>query len=426
MNKFIKSTLILIFGGFITKILGMVIKIVMTRYIGIEGISLYMLIMPTFSLFIGLCQFGMPIAVTKIVSENKSNNKNIILISIILSLIIDIILMLIIIICSKFISINLLNDYRTYYPLLAISLTLPFISISSIIRSYFFGKQKVLPHVLSNIIEDIVRLIIIIIGVPIFLTKGIIFTVCFLVLSNIISELVSIFVLYLFLPKKININKNDFNFKNIKKITNISLPTVSTRLIGNIGYFFEPIIITNVLLYIGYSNNFIVKEYGIISGYVIPLLTLPSFFMNAISSTLLPVISNDITRGNKINKRIKQGIIFSLLIGIPCTIIFIVFPKQLLCFIYNTNLGSNYIRFLAPIFLLLYIQGPLTSVLQAVGLSKKAMMGSLIGILIRTTLLFILSLLKIGLWSLIIAIAFNIIYTTIHHIIVLKKEGLFC
>ena len=422
MNKFIKSTLLLIFGGFITKILGMLIRIVMTRYIGIEGIGLYMLIMPTFSLFIGLCQFGLPIAVTKIVSENKSNNKNIILISIILSLIIDVILMLIIIISSKFISINLLNDYRTYYPLIAISIVLPFISISSIIRAYFFGKQKIFPHVFSNIIEDIVRLIIIIIGVPIFLTKGIIYTVCFLVLSNIISELTSIFILYLFLPNKISINKNDFDFKNIKKITNISLPTVSTRLIGNIGYFFEPIIITNVLLYIGYSNNFIVKEYGIISGYVIPLLTIPSFFTNAISSSLLPVISNDRSNGKNINKRIKQGLIFSLLIGIPSTIILMVFPKELLNLIYNTDLGINYIRFLAPLFLLLYIQGPLTSILQAINLSKKAMFGSLIGILIRTILLFVLSLFKIGLWSLILSITFNILYTTIHHIIVLKKE----
>ena len=422
MNKFVKSTLILILGGFITKILGMIIRIVMTRYIGIEGIGLYMLIMPTFSLFIGLCQFGLPIAVTKIVSENKNNNKNIILISIILALSIDILLMLIIIITSKFISINLLNDYRTYYPLISISIVLPFISISSIIRSYFFGKQKVLPHVLSNIIEDIVRLIIIIIGVPIFLTKGIIYTVCFLILSNIISELCSIFILYFFLPKKISINKNDFNFKNIKKITNISLPTVLTRLIGNIGYFFEPIIITNVLLYVGYNNGFIIKEYGIISGYVIPLLTIPSFFSNAISSSLLPVISNDISRGNKINKRIKQGLSFSLMIGIPFTVIVMLFPKELLGLIYNTNLGVNYIRFLAPIFLLLYIQGPLTSILQGINLNKKAMIGSLTGILIRTITLFVLSLFKIGLWSLIIAISFNILYTTIHHILVLKKS----
>ena len=49
-NKFIKSTLILVIGGFFTKVLGMTIKIVLTRLIGTEGIGLYSMIMPTFLL----------------------------------------------------------------------------------------------------------------------------------------------------------------------------------------------------------------------------------------------------------------------------------------------------------------------------------------------------------------------------------------
>ena len=50
-NKFITTTLILIIGGAITKVLGMVIRIIMTRIVGSDGISLYMLIFPTFALY---------------------------------------------------------------------------------------------------------------------------------------------------------------------------------------------------------------------------------------------------------------------------------------------------------------------------------------------------------------------------------------
>ena len=64
-NKFLKMTMLLIIGGFITKILGMLIKIVMTRFIGTEGIGIYMLIMPTFSLLVSLTQFGFPVAISK-------------------------------------------------------------------------------------------------------------------------------------------------------------------------------------------------------------------------------------------------------------------------------------------------------------------------------------------------------------------------
>ena len=70
-SKFIKSTIILIIGGFITKILGLIIKIVTTRYMGDEGIGIYMLIMPTFMLFITIAQLGFPIAVSKLVAEEK-------------------------------------------------------------------------------------------------------------------------------------------------------------------------------------------------------------------------------------------------------------------------------------------------------------------------------------------------------------------
>ena len=63
MNKtFIKSTFILLVGSIITKVLGMLIKIVMGRFVGAEGLGLYMMILPTFSLFISLGQVGMPTA----------------------------------------------------------------------------------------------------------------------------------------------------------------------------------------------------------------------------------------------------------------------------------------------------------------------------------------------------------------------------
>ena len=86
MSKFIKSTLILLVGGFLTKVLGMLIKIITTRIIGTETLGLYMLIMPTFNLFITLAQGGLPISVSKIVSENKKDNKKIVFSSIFYSI----------------------------------------------------------------------------------------------------------------------------------------------------------------------------------------------------------------------------------------------------------------------------------------------------------------------------------------------------
>ena len=208
-----------------------------------------------------------------------------------------------------------------------------------------------------------------------------------------------------------------------KNIFSISIPTTSSRIIGNIGSFLEPIIITFVLLKVGYSNSFIVHEYGIINGYVIPLLLMPSFFTMAITQALIPIISKSYSNRNYnyTKTKLKQAIIFSLLIGIPATIIILLFPSELLKFIYNTTEGVDYLKILAPIFILSYIQSPLTGTLQAMGKAKCAMQGTIVGVILRTIILFIFSFFKIGLWSLIIASSTSIIYVTLHHIFYLKK-----
>ena len=412
-------------GGLITKILGMIIKIVMTRLMGTEGIGIYMLIMPTFSLFIALAQLGFPVAISKLVAEDKKNNKNLVFSIIPISLILNLLIMLLLLFFAGTISNHLLHESRTTLGIICIGFVLPFISISSILRGYFFGKEKMVPHVVSNITEDIVRLIILIIGIPLFIVKGIEFAVAFIVISNILSELTSILILFLFLPKSFKLDKKDFipQKNNIKDILNISIPTTGSRIIGNIGYFLEPIILTFVLLKAGYSNTFIITEYGIVSGYVMPLLLLPSFFTMAISQALIPVISKSYANHHYeyAKAKIKQAIFFSLLIGIPITILFLLFPTAPLQFIYNTNEGTTYLRVLAPICLLHYIQSPLTSSLQAMGKAKEAMNGTLLGVFVRTIALWIGCSLKIGMWGLIFATACNITLVTYHQAKYVKK-----
>lgn len=424
-NKFVISTIILIIGGFITKILSMIIKIVMTRLVGTEGIGLYMLVNPTFMLFIAICTLGMPTAISKLVSENKRNNKKLVTSALVVSISINVFIMLFVILAAKMIANNLLHEERAYYSLLAIGLVLPFISISGILRGYFFGKQKMIPHVLSNITEDVTRLISILLFTPFFLIKGLEFAVAFLVLSNIISELTSIIILFFFLPKNFKLTKKDLtpSLNNMKDILEISLPTTGSRLIGTIGMFFEPIIFTYFLLKLGYSNQYILNEYGILNGYVMPLILLPSFFTGAISQALLPIVSNGYTNNHikYTRSKIKQGIFFSLLIGIPATIIFVLVPQIPLKLIFNTDQGINYIKILAPICLLHYIQSPLTSSLQAIGKSSEAMKDTLVGMILRTISLIICCYLNLGIYSLIVASSINIIYVTIAHFIKIKK-----
>lgn len=424
-EKFIKSTIILIIGGLLTKILGMVIRIATTRVIGLEGIGLYMLVMPTYGLFITIATLSLPIAISKLVSENTRNNKNVVLGIIPIALLFNIFIISILLLSSRFISDTLLQNSKLYYPIIAMSVTLPFITLSSIIRGYFFGKEKMVPHVVSNLFEQIIRLVMTIIITPYLLKFGIISAVTGLILYNVVSELLSIFILFFFIPKNTKITKDDIkpNPDNVKDIFSISVPTTTGRIINSIGGFLEPIVITFVLLAIGYNNDYITMEYGMISGFVFPMVMLPQFLSGAVSNALLPTISkyHALNFKKAIKRKLNQAILFSLIIGTLFTIIFMVFPKQALNIMFNDSSSYKYLIAAAPIFLITYIQGPIISTLQAMGQAKLVMNSSLIGVAIKTLVLFFTLYLDIHMYALLIAILCQYIVITIYQYVKLKR-----
>ena len=75
----------------------------------------------------------------------------------------------------------------------------------------------------------------------------------------------------------------------------------------------------------------------------------------------------------------------------------------------------------APFFLLHYIQGPLTSYLQAVDKSKEAMIGTLFGAIIKNLLLLVLPFF-LGIWGFVVASVVNIIYVSVQHAYYAKKS----
>lgn len=141
-NLFIKSTLILICSGFLTKILGFIIKVIYTRIIGEYGISLYAIAAPTYSLLLTIATLAIPISISKLVSENKGRSIRILTSAAFLILSINFLLILLILLTRDFLATTLLKEPLASPILLAFALTLPFVSISSVLKGYFAGKQN--------------------------------------------------------------------------------------------------------------------------------------------------------------------------------------------------------------------------------------------------------------------------------------------
>lgn len=411
-NKFLTSTFILMLSGLSTKVLGLIIKVIFTRIVGSTTISLYTIVMPTYSLILTIGTFAMPTTIAKLIAQK--NNKQVLNKALKIIFLLNISLILIMFLSSKFIANTLLKEPNAYYLLIAMALTLPFSSIACIFKGYFYGIQKNYPHVLSNTIEQIIRLILILTVVPKLIEYSYVHAAVGLILTFLFTEGASIITF------SFCMNKNDlktmFSFKgnnfDSKEILSLSVPSVSSRIIGNICYFFEPIILTNILLFKGYSNSFILSEYGAYNAYAISTLTIPSFFINAISLALIPEISKFNEEGNilYVRKRLKEGIFFSFLIGLFSTFIIYIFRYRLLLFLYKTTLGIDYIKYLAPFFILFYFENIFASFMQAIGKAKITLRITVISSIIKLVSLASLSFLKIGIYSLLISEIVNILF----------------
>ncbi len=412
-NKFIQGTIILIFGGMLTKIIGFFIKILYTRILGPEGISYFTIIFPTYSLFVAFASCGLPIAIAKLVAERKLSIQQLFKSLWFFIIIINIILTGIIILSANFIATNLLHAPETKIIIYACIFSLPFITITSVLKGYFYGRQNMMPNIISNIVEQIIKICLILLILPKILLVNITLAVFYLFMFNGITELASIIVFSLFLPPK---NKETINNDHyLSDILKIAIPTISSRLIGNIGYFLEPIMITKVLLYVGFTKQYILKEYSIINAYIFPLLLLPSFFISAIATSLVPELSNFFWQNDfqRIKKRIKQALGISFFIGLIYSFILLLFGSNLLNIIYHIKEGYSYLLILIPGFLMFYIEAPLISALQALNKVKIAFKITTMGVILKLSTILILGLFKTGLYCLIGAELINIFFVVI-------------
>ncbi len=423
-NLLIKNIIILLVSGALAKVLGMLGKIIYTRIAGVNVVGLYTMITPTFMLIISICQFSFPISISKISAEEKYDNKSLLKSAYFVGSIISIILIIILILTSNLIALSLHNKLLAP-TILSISAIIPFVMISSVQRGFLHGKEDMLPASITNVTEEIIKIILILFLLPIAISKGDIASVIFLILFNVITESSNILFMQKVISKKyISNKKGKVNKKIIKEILSISIPTTSVRLIASIGFFLEPIILTNTLLSSGYSPNYITMEYGIINSYIVPLLSIPSFFSISIASALLPNITKAYAnkKYDEFNRKLLKLMFLSMLVGAVCLTIILIFPNEILKLVYNVNFGINYIYLIGPFFLILYMQPTLSVALQAMDKTNKLFLTSTISVIIKYSALYVLGKIGFGMNALIFAMIAGIVTTTSLVLIIVLKE----
>ena len=335
-RKLINSFIILSVSSAISKIFSILNRMLLSRLLPLEAMSLYLVIMPTLSLCLTLGQVGIPSAVFRLILHPNYKNYKVIITAILLSFFSVIVICGTLFIVSPFIAHSLLKNEYTLYPILSFLIFIPLIAISGIIKNYYLAKGHVYVIAKSQIVEETSRLLFTYLFLKNPLSSSLPFLVTIAYLSMSFGELMSIIYLlllsrkkYSFAPLK-NINKQNLIMKDL---LNISLPLTGSRLYHCFMNFLEPILLIHVLTQLGLTQNYIQDQYAILSGYVVSLLVTPTFFCTIIYRLYLPIATDDLYyHKSTAFLHLLYALLICLLIGLPFTLIFYFFPKQFVWF----------------------------------------------------------------------------------------------
>ena len=394
-RKLINSFIILSASSAISKIFSILNRMLLSRLLPLEAMSLYLVIMPTLSLCLTLGQVGIPSAVFRLILHPNYKNYKVIITAILLSFFSVIVICGTLFILSPFIAHSLLKNEYTLYPILSFLIFIPLIAISGIIKNYYLAKGHVYVIAKSQIVEETSRLLFTYLFLKNPLSSSLPFLVTIAYLSMSFGELMSIIYLlllsrkkYSFAPLK-NINKQNLIMKDL---LNISLPLTGSRLYHCFMNFLEPILFIHVLTQLGLTQNYIQDQYAILSGYVVSLLVTPTFFCTIIYRLYLPIATDDLYyHKSTAFLHLLYALLICLLIGFPFTLIFYFFLKQSLMILYNTTSGYQQLKYMAFPFLLFYLQTPLSTILQAKNKNKVMFIISIIECTLEIILTYTLS-----------------------------------
>ena len=409
-KQFFSGVVVLALSTFIVKIIGLFYKIPMMAYLGAEGMGYFNSAYEIYSLFFVIATTGIPIAISIIVSENKTqkrieNIKKIFRISIITLGLLGLIGTVLMCIFHKEFA-SLINNDAAALSILAISPTILLICLSSAIRGYFQGNQIMVPTAISQVIEALGKLLLGLGFAIIAINKGYSMpkVTAFAVLGLTIGVAISLLYLIVYklfyrikCSKDELSNKVDTNTTILKQLFIIAIPITLSSSILSLSKVIDMTMILRRLNSIGYSQYAANEVYGSYSTMAVSIYNLPATLVTAIALPLVPLLasainSNDYTKEKSV---IATSVKLTALISLPAGLGISVFSKPILNLLFSSQ--TKEIEYTAPLLSLLGISIFLSSmititnaILQAYKQVNKPIISMICGVLVKFVFAFIL------------------------------------
>lgn len=392
-KKILKTTILLMMISALSKLLSFIIRILIARLLNEEAINYYSLASPVLMFLISLSNFGIPNALTQLVASKKDAQPSISA-AILLSLANNVLLILVCILGIPLYAHFLLKQDVLIPVLYACIPMLPMVMVTGLMKGYFMGRQKMLFAASSQITEEIFRLAFLIFFYPSFSSSPVMMA-AFALFSQTIGEIGSCLHLSLSLLFKqrrrlIQYIMPDFQQHAIVEVLSLSVPMTAARMTGSLTAFLEPVLMLNAASLS--MKEIYISVYSQISTYVLPLITLPSFFSIALSGWVLPAFSQAFGKNNikKARSIFFFSTMFAVVSGGICAVLFFFFGEPICLLLYQKNDMVPLLKLLCFPFAFYSAQPILTCILHGAQKSTRAMMDTLCGCAVRLVSLVLL------------------------------------
>ncbi len=391
-NTLIKGTIILTVAGLITKILGFVLRIFLSRFLGAEGLGIYQLVFPVFSLGIVISSYGIQTAISRYVSASSNANpadqikylKAGASLSLGLSLLFSAILYNLAVPVSNFI----LNESRCASLIRVAAFCIPLESIHICINGFYYGRKKTGVPAFSQFVEQTFRILGIYLLFTITEKNNLVFTPLHAVGGNLIGDvfcLLFVSTALTFIKKQKNTSHTTSYPLIYGNLLKIALPLSCNQTLVHIFHSVETVLIPTMLQNYGYSVSQALSIYGVLTGMALPLLMFPSTLTNSFAVLLLPTISEANANGQRERMvSVTRGAVSTCtLLGIFSTGFFLFLGEETGMVLFQNREVGNYLRILSFLCPFLFLNITLGSVLNGLGKASLVFRNNMINLGIR-------------------------------------------
>jgi len=396
---FVQGAAILGIAGLLVKIIGAVYRIPLANIVGESGMAYYEVAYPYYSWLLVISSAGLPTAISKLVSERIAlgdiiGAKRVFRAALRLLFVIGIVTAVLLFVLSSPIA-NLSGAAPARYSLMALSPALLFVSVMCAYRGYLQGMQCMTGTAISQIVEQLIKLIF---GfglaflfvkmrpdAPELAAMGALIGVS-------VSELVALAVIKFYYDARIRNRslpvcvstkgaKSGLRGSIIKRLLAIAIPITIGASIMPVTGIADSVFIINFLekhdIAMGIAEEIANENarvaYTVLRSYVTPLINMPAVLTLSLSMSLVPAISQAVTRKEKriVNAASRTGIKLAMFIGAPCAAGLFILGGPIMSLLYSA-VRNNQDRF---------IQAQQVMYIAAVGVLFLSLVQTLTGII---------------------------------------------